>query len=305
VPPGLPEVIAVRTLSMAFLLTALASAGPARAASTAGGLRLEKAVYTDAADVALRRPEGVACDGRGALVVADTGNGRLLVYGWKDGVLEGGTQVKLAQLPHPVRVQIDSKGFVLALDRRARKIVKVDAKGAFAGYVEAQGTTLTAAAFRVDSADDLYVLDVVAAKVLVLSPEGKVKRDLPLPRAAGITDVAVDSGGRIYLVDAVTAVVFAAEPGAKAFQPITKSLKEMVSFPTYVAPDNRGKLYVVDQNGNGIVKLGVDGAFLGRELSIGASDGSLYYPGQLCVGAEGDLWIADRNNNRIQVFSQR
>jgi DNA-binding beta-propeller fold protein YncE len=299
--------VTVRTLSQTFLLLALAAAAPvaARAAGTGAGLRFQKAVYSDAAEVALRNPEGVACDDRGAVVVADTGNARLLVFGWKDGLLEGGTQVKLSQLPYPVRVQIDSKGFVFALDRRARKIVKVDAKGAFAGYMEAQGVAggMSPSAFRVGPSDDVYVLDVAAGKVLVLSPEGKVKRELPLPKAAGLTDVAVDSGGRVYLVDAVTAVVFAAEPGAKEFQALSKSLKEMVSFPTYVAPDNHGRLYVVDQNGNGVVKLGADGAYLGRELAIGSSEGALYYPAQLCVAGDGDLFVADRNNHRVQVFS--
>lgn len=295
----------MRTLSRTVLLAALAAAAPAAAHAAGAGLRFQKAVYSDSAEVALRKPEGVACDERGAVVVADTGNARLLVYGWKDGVLDAGTQVKVPQLTYPVRVQIDSKGFVLALDRHVRKILKIDAKGAFAGYVEAQGVSpgMSVTAFRVGPADDLYVLDVVAAKVLVLSPEGKVKRDLPLPKAAGLTDVAVDSGGRVYLVDAVTAVVFAADPAAKEFQPLSKSLKEMVSFPTYVTPDNHGRLYLVDQNGNGIVKLGVDGSYLGRELSVGAGDGSLYYPAQLCVGAGGDLLVADRNNNRIQIFS--
>lgn len=296
----------MRTLTAALLLALAALPGAARAAPASAGLRLQRTVYTDGADVQLRRPEGVACDDRGALVVADTGNARLLVYSFKDGTLDGGTQVKLSQLPYPVRVQIDSKGFVLALDRRARKIVKVDAKGAFAGYVEMKGGSgapVTPAAFKLDASDNVYVLDIVAGRVVVVSQEGRITRELPLPQAAGITDVAVDSGGRVYLVDSVTATVFAAEPSAKAFQPLSKSLKEMISFPTYLTPDNRGKLYLVDQNGNGIVRLGTDGAFLGRELAIGASEGSVYYPGQLCLTADGDVFLADRDNNRVQVFA--
>ena len=257
--------------------------------------------------MALRSPEGVACDDHGALVVADTGNARLLTFRWKDGALDSGAQVRLAQLPYPVRVQIDSKGFVLALDRRAKRIVRVDAKGAFAGYLEPQGASsgpVTPAAFKLDAADRAYVLDVVAAKVFVVSPEGRVTRELPLPKgASGITDVAVDSGGQIYVVDAVTAVVFAAGASATAFQPLSKGLKEMISFPTYLTADNRGKLYLVDQNGSGIVRLGVDGSFQGRELAMGWSDGAVYYPAQLCINSGGDVFLADRNNNRVQIFA--
>jgi hypothetical protein len=75
-----------------------------------------------------------------------------------------------------------------------------------------------------------------------------------------------------------------------------------VSFPTYLTEES-GKLYLVDQNGSGIVLLGVDGTFVGRELEMGSVDGTLYYPSQMCVTAEGMAVIADRNNNRVQVFS--
>ena len=161
--------------------------GAVRAAAPAAGLRFQQAIYMDLAEVPLRAPEGVACDDRGAVVIADTGNGRLLTYRLKNGALEGGAQVKLAQLPYPVRVQIDSRGFVLALDRRTRKIVRIDAKGEYAGIVEPQGASygvVVPAAFRVDSADAVYVLDVTARKVVVAAASGRVTRELPLPSQA-------------------------------------------------------------------------------------------------------------------------
>ena len=75
-----------------------------------------------------------------------------------------------------------------------------------------------------------------------------------------------------------------------------------MSFPTYLAED-QGKLYLVDQNGNGIALLGSDGSFLGRELEMGWMNGKVYYPAQMCVNAEGLAFVADRDNNRVQVFS--
>ncbi|HYG66198.1 MAG TPA: NHL repeat-containing protein [Anaeromyxobacteraceae bacterium] len=298
----------MRTLSITVVLVALGASLPHRASAAAPvGLRHELSIYTDSADVALRNPEGVACDEKGSLVVADTGNARLLVFRFKDGALDAGTQVKLAQLAYPTRVQIDGAGVVLALDRRTRRVVQVDANGTFAGYVEPQGVTtapVNVTAFRVGAGGDLVLLDAPAAKVLVLAREGRVKRELPLPKGAqGVTDVAVDSSGRVYVLDAVSATVFVAEKDATAFKPLSASLKEQISFPTYLAPDDRGKLYVVDQNGNAIVKLGVDGSFQGRELATGWKDGGVYYPAQLCLGPDGDLIVADRNNDRVQIFS--
>jgi sugar lactone lactonase YvrE len=289
-----------------LVAVAVTLAGDALGAPPGRGLSHQRTIYFDAAEIALRSPEGVACDDRGSLVVADTGNARLLTFTWKDGALDGGAQVRLAQLSYPVRVQIDSKGFVLVLDRRARRIVRVDARGGFAGWVEPQGASspVIPTAFKLDAADNLYVLDVQAHRVLVVAPDGRVARELPLPRGArGITDVAADSGGTIYVIDAVTATVFAADSSATAFRPLSKSLKDMISFPTYVAADNRGKLYVVDQHGNAVVRLGVDGAFQGRELAMGWSDGTVYYPAQVCINSEGDVFVADRDNNRVQIFA--
>jgi hypothetical protein len=299
--------MAVSTLTRCLAVVALAAAVPAatRAASPTRGLIHERTIHSDAAEVALRAPEGVACDDRGAIVVADTGNARLLIYAWKDGSLDGGTQVRVAQAAYPVRVQIDSKGFVFVLDRRTRRFVKLDAKGAFAGYLETKGASaqVTAAAFKLDPADNVYVLDVVAAKVLVVAPDGKVTRELPLPKdARGITDVAAESSGNIYLVDAPSAVVYVAEPADKEFRTLSASLKESISFPGYLAADNHGKLLVVDQSGGAIVRLGNDGSFQGRDLALGWKDGTLQYPGQLCVTGA-DVVVADRGNNRVQVFS--
>lgn len=286
------------------VLAALVALAPAAALGAGRGLAHQKSIYADAVDAPLRRPEGVACDDRGNVVVADTGNARLLTYTWRAGILDGGAQVRLPQLSHPVRVQIDTKGFVLALDRRSRKIVKVDAKGGYAGVVEARGATspLNVSAFKLDAADNVYALDPIARRVVVVAADGKVSRELPLPDAKGITDVAADSSGRVFVVDAVTAVVFVAEPGAAVFQPLTPSLKEMIGFAAYLAAD-RGKLYVVDQHGHAIVKLGADGSFQGRELGMGWGDGAVHYPGQLCIDGEGDVFVADRNNNRVQVFA--
>lgn len=299
----------MRNLSITALSLALAAGVPglSRAAGPARGLAHQKSIYADVGDTALRVPEGVACDESGAIVVADTGNARLVTYTWKEGVLDGGIAVKIPQLQYPTRVQIDAKGNVYVLERRTRRILRLDVKGEYAGFVEPKGATTSpviVSAFRVDAADNLHVLDVAAGRVLTVAADGKVGRELPLPKGAlGITDLAVDSTGRLYVVDAVTATVFSADAGAKEFTPLSKSLKEMISFPTYVAPDNRGRLYVVDMHGNAVVKLGVDGSFQGRELAMGWADGALYYPGQLCVTAAGDVVIADRNNNRVQIFA--
>ena len=71
----------------------------------------------------------------------------------------------------------------------------------------------------------------------------------------------------------------------------------------YITMDSRGELLVVDQNGGGIIVIGQDGSFQGRQLSMGWSEGLLYYPAQMCLGPKGLVFIADRGNSRVQAFA--
>jgi hypothetical protein len=266
--------------------------------------RFVGAVYQDAKDQALSSPEGVACTGR-YVVVADTGHARLLTYTLREGgTVAFASEVKLRQLTSPVRVQVDSKGNVLALDRKSGRIVRVDAGGGFGGFVDLKGTAVTPAvvAFKLDAADNLYVVDMASGKLLVSDLAGTVKRTLDLPKGSMIMDVAVDVGGVVYVVDGVGATLWSAAKDATAFAPLGKSLKDRMSFASYLTA-YQGKLVLVDQNGMGLVLLGVDGSYLGRQLALGSGEGSLYYPSQLCINESGDSFIADRGNNRIQQFT--
>jgi len=284
-------------------------AGRARADS----FTFASSIYGDGKEkeTPLFNPEGVACSPN-AVAIADTGNHRLLLFPLKDGRLGASTQVKLAQLTAPVRLQIDSKGNLLALDSKTQRIVKVDQQGGFAGFAgvaEAKSVPSATAAmvdgFKLDAADNLYVLDGAGRKVLVHDAAGALTRQVDLPKGNGMfVDVAVDAGGTIYVAEAVEGIVWSVDKTGTAFKPLTPSLKDRMSFPTYLTV-NRGKLYLVDTNGNGVVVLGLDGAFLGRQLSLGWSEGQVNYPSQLCVNEGGEVFVADRFNHRVQEFLVR
>ncbi|MFT3916387.1 MAG: hypothetical protein QM704_20620 [Anaeromyxobacteraceae bacterium] len=260
-------------------------------------------VYTDAKEGPLVAPEGVACTDDGRFVVADTGNARLLTFTARDGRLGGGTELKLPQLTVPLRLQLDSKGNLFALDGKTHRIVKMDANGGFGGVVEFPGVEgARVGAFKIGPADEVLALELTTGKVLVLGAGGTVARSLELPKGkAMFTDVAMDASGTIYALDAVGGVLYSAEKSAAALKPLAQGLQERMSFGTYLAVV-QGKLLVVDQNGSGVVALGPDGGFLGRQLGLGWSEGLVNYPGQLCANAEGVLFLADRYNNRVQLF---
>ena len=289
------------------LFLSLVALAPAAARAQSVVLTHEGTLYADGEEKPLKAPEGVACTDSGHVVVADTGNKRLVLYTFANGQLGPGKEVKLDQLTAPQRVQIDAKGDLYAFDLKTRKVVRVTASGAYGGTILVKGiedaTALVPSTFKLDAAGNVYLLDGAARRVLALDPSGTVTRQVQLPADARVvTDIAVGAGGVLYAVDAVKAVVWAAEKGDAAFKPLSQSLKDRMSFPSYITA-SRGRLFVVDQNGNGIVVLGVDGSYQGRQLSIGWGEGLVYYPGQLCLTEGGVAFLADRYNNRVQVFS--
>lgn len=284
-------------------LALLLAAGAARA----DGLTLAHAlsVNADARQVPLKDPEGVACAESGQITVADTGNGRLLRFAWSGSELTGGTELKLPELPYPVRLEVDGAGGLLALDRVAHRLVRVDAAGAFAGFLEVRGpggAPAMVGAFKLDRGGAVHLVDQAGRAVLTVDRSGAVGRSLPLPEgAAAVTDLAVDPAGTIYLVDAAAAVVWVADRSAAAFKPLTTGLREQLSFPAAITV-SRGRLVLVDQNGAGLVLLGLDGTYQGRLLTRGHANGQLSYPAQICFTDKGDLFVADRSNERLQVF---
>ena len=217
-------------------------------------------------------------------------------------------EIKIAQLSSPVRVQINSKGDIYALDGKNHSIVHLNPDGAFVGILEPKGVTAPASfitkSFKIDSNDNIYLLDIAGERVLQLDPTGKLLTQIPFPKNYGFcTDLAVTLGGDILLLDSVNSVIFTAKKDKPVFVPLTKSMRDYMNFATYISTSGSGgEIFLLDQDGGAIVLVGPDGTFQGRRLSLGWKAGLLYYPTQMCMNKNGDVFIADRNNSRVQIF---
>ncbi len=263
-------------------------------------------IYFDARGGGMKQPDGIGCSGKLPLIVADTGNGRLLKYTYEGGKVAGGDEIKVDQITYPVRVQLTSQGDILVLDGKQRRIVRLSPEGTFKGYVDPAGVSpaVVPMSFAIDNADNLYLLDVFSGRVVVLDQTGKFLRQIDFPEKYGfMSDIAVDMKGMVFLLDSVNAMVFSAAKDAKGFSAVTGNLKEYMNFPISLAVDNRGVMYLSDQNGSGVVVVGADGSFQGRAVIFGWKDGLVRYPSQICVNDKDKLFVADRDNSRVQIFS--
>jgi DNA-binding beta-propeller fold protein YncE len=289
----------------------------AAASLVLGGLRLDAregmqlkllgSVYADAKGNGFRLPEGVACDDQGRFIVADSGNGRLVTFTLRDGAIGGGSELQVPQLTAPVRLQLNSKGEIVGLDGKQRRIVILNPDGTFKGVLALDGVPPPAAivvkAFAIDAADALYVLDVFSGRVLVTDASGKVQRSLPLPvDARFVSDVAVDPSGTVFVIDSVGRKLYAAAKDAGTFTPVGGDLTEFLATMPSFMTISRGVILVAEGPGSSIVTFGRDGVFLSRQLTSGWKEGSLNHPAQICLNSKAEMFVADRDNSRVQVF---
>jgi DNA-binding beta-propeller fold protein YncE len=76
--------------------------------------------------------------------------------------------------------------------------------------------------------------------------------------------------------------------------------------PRGLAEDDRGNLYVADHDNNRIQKLSPDGRFLARfgahggDGTAGSGNGEFNLPRGIAVDHDGNIFVADKRNNRIQ-----
>lgn len=308
-PRKIPEVMNMikRTITIlaaaAFMLLSLAAHS-----AEAPKVRFVTAIYGDTKGEGMAVPEGVACGDSSVVIVSDTGKSRLLKFTYHDGILQGGEEMPVQGLSNPGCLQMDAKGEIYVLDGKQRRIMRISADGSSMAPVVPQGVPEPAdfvpRSFKVGADGTLYVLDIFSARVLALDPAGKYIRSLPFPDDyVFISDLAVDAQGTIYLIDSAKSVVYSAGKDAGAFTALTKSLKENIFFAANMIIDSRGTIYLADQNNSAIITLNRDGSFQARHLSMGWREGLLHYPTQMCINSNGDFFIADRDNNRIDIFS--
>lgn len=277
--------------------------------SAAAGARLVylASAYSDKYEVGLKLPEGVTCGPDGQVIVGDTGNNRLVRFTYRDRVLVAGLAITVPQLAAPSRVHLNSKGDIFALDSRQRRIVRLGADGQFKSVLAFTGVpapaTVVPKSFAIDAADNLYVLDEFGGRVLVLDGEGRFQRALPLPESARfIGDLGVDFEGNVLLIDSIARRLYSSPKGTGAFAPLGGDLSASVATaPSSITP-TAGLILVAEGSGATIDIFGRDGRFAARQLAEGWGEGSVRYPSQICVSDKDQVFIADRDNSRLQAF---
>ena len=171
-------------------------------------------------------------------------------------------------------VAVNSKGHILVFHRAAQSLLEFDAEGVFRRTL-AQGIFSRPHGLRVDAEDRIWATDGGSNIVLKMDPDGRILMVL------GVKDSSAEwhQAGHLRCFD---------EPNDVAF-----------------GPD--GEIYVSQGHGKGesrLLMFDADGNFIRTWGGEGSAPGQFRVPHSIVMNAAGLLFVADRSNERIQVFDR-
>jgi len=249
-----------------------------------------------------------------------------------------------AQFNSPTGLTIDTSGNLYLADTDNHTIRKIVATTGvvttFAGQAGTAGSangTGTAAQFNypsdvaLDSAGNLYVADAGNQIIRKITPAGVVTTLAGLTGIPGTADgagtvarfntpegVAVDGSGNVYVADtnnhtirkitpAGTVSTLAGLAGTSGTGDGAGTVARF-QYPSDLALDSSGNLYVADTDNHAIRKLtpaGLTGTVAGLTGTNGSADGTgstarFYYPTGVAVDSSGNVYVADTSNQTIR-----
>ena len=251
----------------------------------------------------LSNPNDVQPDASGDVYIADGGNHRIrkvtpdgIIHAYAGNGTSGnagdGGNAAAAQLSNPGGLGLDGSGHLYATDGNRVRQITANASGAtislFAGgstgfggdgglAVNARFSGVTGV--TADAAGNIYIADTGNHRIRKVDAGGIVST------SAGVSHFAGDNG------------------------PATSAT---LSFPSSVAVDAAGNVFIADSDNNRIRQIAVDGTmrtvagngtggFLGDGLQ--AASAELSNPQGVAVDGAGSLYIADTGNQRIRKIS--
>lgn len=270
----------------------------------------------------MRSPHGLAIDGSDNLYVVDPGNYRIQVFDKNGTFLRkwGSKGSKAGQFQGDMRgIAVDkARGWVYVVDGEANRVNKYDLNGNFItrwgsmgagpGQFADGGREIT-----VDNSGNVWVADMPNFRVQKFSPTGQYLMSDPnppqLPPAGGFNaprGVAVAKDGTVAVSDTYNWRIqtfsatgaFQKQWGKRGRGPY------LFNYARAIASNPVTNDWVITDTDNGrIVAYTKDGTYKWGSGEAGTTPGKFKNPQGLAVANNGNIYVADSNNYRVQVLN--
>jgi len=237
-------------------------------------------------DEPLSPPSGLTTAPSGDLIVADDFNHRIQIYDsegnlkttfGKKGTLEG-------EFMYPKGVALDPAGNIYVADSWNHRVQKFDSEGNFQSswgkYGRDKGQLNEPYDIWVEPSGNLLVVERSNHRIQIF-------------RSDGVSLGWV--GSRATILEEKLAYIY--ETSLEMFSP------PVFEFPTSIARDEAGNYYVADSGNHRVVKFNREWKQQHVFGEKGKEAGRFLYPMAVAVGSNKLVYIADLNNNRLQVWT--
>jgi RHS repeat-associated protein len=275
-----------------------------------------------AGELQFKGPWGIAINqSSGAVYVADEQNNRIEELSSSGAYVASLGTSGPGTLAAPTGVAVDATGDVWAADQGHSRVVEFSPEGSYIQEVGGAGSgsgQLKNPDGLVFSEGSLYVLDTGDSRVVQFSPSGtylgqfgsKGSGSGQFNEPAGI---AVNSStGYLDVADPANARIEEFSPAGRFLtQWGTASPSHPPNTPVGLAVGATGTLLVSDPFGDKVSSWAPPEAgaahlaYASQFGSLGSGSGQFSSPGAMAIDGEGNEWVTDFGNNRIEKFSSK
>lgn len=280
-------------------------------------------------------PFGVKVDNKANIIVADTANYRIHKYSsnWTLLKMWGGYGTEPGKFGLPREIAVDSRNYYHVGDEFNDRVQVFDEDGNFmyqyGGFGTEQGKFRLPqglAIFQSSAGDRVYVSDTYNNRIQILDRDGNFITQIGTTGVKGTATtpylfnhprgVSVDAQGNVYIADTFNQVIKVyAWDGSNTYTHkytvgynYATSTEAQPLYPNEVLPLDNGEFLVSDTGNSLILRYQetspTTAAYLGVFKTLERSgDGVFAEPVSADTDAQGNVYVVDRHNHRIQKFS--
>jgi hypothetical protein len=204
----------------------------------------------------------------------------------------GGYGNRLGEFNQPLDLAVDTSGKPYVADTGNGRVETLGESPALIGgsfIVYPLGVKYTPAG--------LYVLD--GKNVHRFDTQGNYLYSGHLDPSGVYTDVSFDDWGGVYAVNTATQSIDLYTPD---FIKIGSWTAPSGSWNPYSIAYSQSRLWVVDQEADEVIKLGLDGNPLATWGGYGSAHGQFDQPYKASLDGQGGIYVSDSGNNRVEKF---
>jgi DNA-binding beta-propeller fold protein YncE len=273
------------------------------------GYAFQEVKYVRELKTELKEPIDTAVSQTGDVYVLDKKLCKVFVFD-PDGKIKlsfGKEGTQLGQLDKPQSLALSLKEEIIISDTGNSRVQVYKPNGHFAYEIGNLGTGLgefkSPNSVAIDQSGNIYVADIAYRRISKFSPNGCFLKVWSVKQEP--TDILFDVEQNMYVLFAEDGKIVKYPSHSGKIKEITLNdeTHNYISNTVSLAVDMRGDIYLMELGNHSIVKIDQDKNVLLKFGSKGAGKGQFDKPTGITADSQGNIYIADSRNKRVQVLN--